>query len=239
MFLFFFTGCIGQTKDVFVSSDADASWMNAINANTVKDVLSKHCIKILPSDSILVGSAAISNYYASQEFRVNHISCLSSVFATNDSAYLYKINRVDADREYRQIIIWKKINSVWKVEFEYTLPFTCKKIDLSVMDAARNNWIRLCNLHNALQLVNSLYSKNAIYYNHKPLVLGRDSIAKEYSYMNHPSYHLKLNPVYLDVVNDRTIFEIGKGEGSYQGKYILIWKKNQADLWEIFIDSNI
>ena len=100
-------------------------------------------------------------------------------------------------------------------------------------------WIRLCNEHNAEKLVTQLYSENALYFNHKPLVKGTDDLVKEYGYMNYPDYSLTLDPLAVETVADDLIFEIGQCSGSYQGKYILIWKKEPDGIWRIFFDSNV
>ena len=84
-----------------------------------------------------------------------------------------------------------------------------------------------------------MYSENTLYYNHKPLVVGRELLIEEYSYMNRENYQLTLNPIVVDQVNDKLVFEIGQCKGSYGGKYIIIWRKEESGKWEVFIDSNI
>lgn len=103
----------------------------------------------------------------------------------------------------------------------------------------RSKWMRLCIAHKVEELVNIYYSSNTIYYNHKPLVIGTKDLIKEYSYMNRENYSLSLNSIFIEVVNDETVFEIGQCEGLYGGNYILIWKKDDDGKWFIFIDSNI
>ena len=62
---------------------------------------------------------------------------------------------------------------------------------------------------------------------------------KEYSYMNNKNYRLNLQPLIVKAVNASFAFEIGQCSGSYNGKYILIWKIDSDGSWKIFIDSNI
>jgi ketosteroid isomerase-like protein len=57
--------------------------------------------------------------------------------------------------------------------------------------------------------------------------------------MSNESYQLTLNPITIETVNPETVFEIGQCEGSYNGKYILIWKKQTDGQWRIWVDSNI
>ncbi|MEM6697813.1 MAG: hypothetical protein AAF599_05420, partial [Bacteroidota bacterium] len=88
-------------------------------------------------------------------------------------------------------------------------------------------------------LVEQLYTDNAIYYNHKPVVVGTERITAEYSYMNNPDYSLKLVPLTVEPANKNIVFEIGQCSGSYNGKYVLIWKKVADGVWKILLDSNV
>ena len=99
--------------------------------------------------------------------------------------------------------------------------------------------MELCNAHNVPELVEQLYTEDALYYNHKPIIKGTESIIQEYDYMNKPDYQLKLEPRAIEIVNSEMVYEIGQCVGSYSGKYILIWKMVGPGEWKIFLDSNI
>ncbi|MEL6276528.1 MAG: hypothetical protein AAFU03_15630, partial [Bacteroidota bacterium] len=103
----------------------------------------------------------------------------------------------------------------------------------------RNAWIDLCNQHDAQQLVDSLYAKNAIYYNHRPVVIGRETIGQTYQYMNDERYQLTLTPIQVEAVNDSLVYEIGQCSGSYGGKYVIIWQLGRDGVWRVILDSNI
>lgn len=107
------------------------------------------------------------------------------------------------------------------------------------IDKRRAEWIRLCNAHNAAELVKELYSANAMYYNHKPLVIGHDAIIEDYQYMNEEKYSLTLTPIAVELVTNRLAYEIGQCSGSYGGKYMLVWQKDKTGQWSIVMDSNI
>ena len=66
---------------------------------------------------------------------------------------------------------------------------------------ARKKWVKLCNKHKARNLVEELYTKDAIYYNRGRVLRGHDLISQEYSYMNNPSYSLQLNPKHIEMVD--------------------------------------
>ena len=42
----------------------------------------------------------------------------------------------------------------------------------------------------------------------------------------------------VDVVLEVTVLEIGHGSKSFNGKYVLVWKKTEAG-WQILMDSNV
>ena len=126
-----------------------------------------------------------------------------------------------------------------KVVFEFLATYDKKGNDLSAIDEQRKKWIELCNQHNAKVLIHEMYTANTIYYNHKPLIIGREALTPEYGYMNNSKYSLVLEPIIVDQVSEDYVFEIGQCKGSYGGKYILIWKKDDDGVWRIFIDSNI
>jgi ketosteroid isomerase-like protein len=112
-------------------------------------------------------------------------------------------------------------------------------VNLNEIESARNDWMQLCNQHNAIELIRKAYTSDAIYYSHKPLIIGTDAITKEYSYMNQPNYSLHLDPIVIEPVNDHIVFEIGQCSGSYNGNYVLVWKKQKDGSWQVFFDSNI
>ena len=97
----------------------------------------------------------------------------------------------------------------------------------------------LCNQHDAQQLVAQMYTANAMYYNHKPVVVGRKDITIEYDYMNQANYSLHLEPIIVETLTPALVFEIGQCSGSYGGKYMLIWEKQKDGSWQVLMDSNI
>ena len=99
--------------------------------------------------------------------------------------------------------------------------------------------MELCNAHDPAILVNTLYTEDNLYFNHKPLVKGRTLLIQEYAYMARDNYELLLNPTFFYQLNDDMAYEIGQCKGSYNGKYILIWRKDDDGKWRVYMDSNI
>lgn len=124
--------------------------------------------------------------------------------------------------------------------FEFSASYTSElEMDTSIFQQRRADWMRYCNGHEVTALVENVYAKDALYFNHKPLVIGRNSIINEYQYMNNPSYQLSLNPICLVPFNRNWVVEIGQCTGGYNGKYVLIWNQEADGQWNIYIDSNI
>ena len=113
------------------------------------------------------------------------------------------------------------------------------EVDTAIINKRRAEWIERCNEHDASVLVDEVYAAVPLYYNHKPMIADKEALKEEYGYMNNPEYSLHLNPLHVEKVNSEMIFEIGQCSRSYNGKYILVWKKGENERWSVWIDSNI
>jgi ketosteroid isomerase-like protein len=237
-----------QTEKVHSAQTPDylTNWVNAINhknTNSIKNLYDTNAIKIIGADSILNNSTQIANCYSSQKGKITSIESILSIEANKERKINYELvnYKMDNLKEFTAIVIWR-IDHERKIrEFEFTEESTveAKKIDTAKIAERRKLWVELCNANNATNLVKQLYTDNTMYYNHKPIVKGTADLIKEYSYMNNKNYRLNLHPIKLKVVNPNFAFEVGRCSGSYNGKYMLIWKKHTDGSWSIYIDSNI
>lgn len=245
-------GCKESAKDIDVNhtmssnrpiNDANAKWKTYTNSksDSLSSLYAEQAIKILDDGNTIVGSEAITNYYQSENHRITGIYTDTVLMANEDRGLEYEIGEyIDSDiSKHKQIIIWETKDNSKKRVFEFSAKVENAKIDRKAIDSRRNLWMKLCNMHDSEALVNEMYSKNTLYFNHKPLVAGRALLAKEYDYMNAKNYELSLDPIVVNQVNKNFVFEIGQCEGSYNGKYIIIWRKEKGGKWEVFIDSNI
>jgi len=221
-------------------------WVHAIDNNNVdalEKMYSSNAIKVISADSIIESSALIANSYQIGKNSITSIESLFSMEANKDRSINYELIKYKTEdlKEYTQLVIWHLENGQVIREFEFTERNTpeAKEVDLNEIAERRNLWLELCNANNAEHLVKQLYSESTVYFNHKPLVKGRKDLVKEYDYMNNSNYNLSLKPMKLELVNANFAFEIGQCSGSYNGKYILIWKKESERNWKIYIDSNI
>ncbi|WP_235295999.1 YybH family protein [Portibacter marinus] len=157
------------------------------------------------------------------------------IYASLDSTISYAVLiHEGTSSKYASIQIREENEVVLEWYEKATFPL----VDLNKIEERRQAWMDLCNAHDAAKLVRTLYSKDAVYFNHRPLIIGHEAIAVEYDYMNRQQYELDLTPIYIKAVNDQCIFEIGQCSGSYNGKYVLIWEKEQNGIWNIKMDSN-
>ncbi len=194
----------------------------------------------ISESGLLKGQDAISAYWKEfQKFEGEFIK-YETVYKTqvlNVLEYEIGLSETANDGQFAHIVIWSKEKDtpkmaevIFRVETSLDVP--------PKLTEARNKWVKLCNEHNAKDLVTELYTEDAIYYNRGRVLTGHNQLSMEYSYMNDPSYSLQLNPKHIEMVRDDLIFEIGQCSGSYPLPYILIWKKQQDGDWKIYFDSN-
>lgn len=221
-------------------------WIDAINNRnnpSLEKMYASDAIKIVSVDSIIESSSEIATYYKTKKNRITSIESLFNVEASKNRGIHYELIRYKTEdlKEYVQVVIWRLDNEQVIREFEFTERSSpeAKKVDVNEITDRRKLWMELCNAHNAENLVKELYSSNTMYFNHKPIVKGLENLIKEYGYMNNSDYTLHLQPMKLEVVNANFAYEIGQCSGSYNGKYLLVWKKQSDGHWKIHIDSNI
>lgn len=228
-----------------ISQDLE-DWVSAVNNNNIDDITghyTQNAIKVVSADSIIQGSDQIAEYYLNGDDKIISIESLFQTIANEKRGIHYELIRFKTEKSklYTQLVIWKSEGENKVREFETTVQNDLGKEETfnEIISERRNLWIDLCNKHNAENLIRELYSPNTLYFNHRPLVKGTEALIKEYAYMNNDNYQLTLHPIKLVRGNDDIVFEIGQCKGSYNGKYILVWKKEMDGKWKIFIDSNI
>ena len=139
-------------------------------------------------------------------------------------------------KKFSQLVIIRNVNGVLLREVEM-VSANDGQSDMAGVKEARDLWMKLCNSHRADELVRKMYSDNAIYFNNHRYIAGTAAITGEYRYMDNPSYTLTLTPIALEAAGRNLVFEIGQCSGSYQGKYVLVWKKIENH-WKVIFDSN-
>ncbi len=226
--------------------DQHHKWLTLFNTEVdrIGTIYTEDALLFSPTGNRIEGQEEIQSYFtdlASQDIRVDSVGTIQKVQADPRHQYDYEIGTYtnSEGQSFVQLIIWRVNEEESLKELEVISTEHTSTADTSGINAARNLWMELCNKHDAAQLVKEVYTADALYYNHKPLVIGTESITKEYAYMNDPKYSLQLQPIIVKPVNDSTAYEIGQCSGAYGGKYVFVWKKVEGQGWKVYMDSNI
>jgi len=228
-----------KTSDTIL---ANQKWMQAINTKNI-DLLSslytENAMVLSENGVDLASRKEILELVPNSDFVVQSVSTIKKIQANEN--YDYEIGSfINKDGGLaKHLIIWKTNNGDDKRELEFITVASKTQINLSEIDEQRNKWIELCNAHNAKSLIENIYSENTMYYNRGRLLTGRKDLVAEYNYMNNPQYKLTLNPILVEPVSESIVYEFGQCVGSYNGKYILVWQKNEDGIWQVLFDSNI
>ena len=233
-----------QIETDVVSKDSLSSneqWMQAINTkdlDALKELYHDNIYGLSPNGIDFSHRDTLINIVANNNFVVKEVNTIKRLEANGN--YDYEIGSFKNKRGglMKHLIIWDTSKEVEKRVLEFLAEADDFSVDLKQIDVQREVWIKHCNAHNAENLINNLYSQNTMYYNHRPMVVSRENLIPEYSYMNNAEYQLTLHPLIVEPVSKSIVYEIGQCKGSYKGKYILIWQKTDTG-WQILFDSNI
>jgi len=232
--------CHNPLSKVNAANQVWSCHLKSKNITALRNSYTDTAIKIQNSGVVIQGSENIGNHYIKNGFNIDSMYIIKRITANNQKTYDYEIGafRTKDNTIFKHLIIWSNQHPE-KRTFEFisksenTIPIAPE------INKRREEWITLCNLHNIRGLVEELYTTNAIYFNHKPAIIGTDAIVKEYQYMNNVNYKLSLEPITVEMITENLALEIGQCQGSYNGKYILIWQKDHSNQWKILVDSNI
>ena len=223
------------------------NWKNLVNedSESLAEIYVPEAIQINLKGNVTSGAEQIITSYKNlikDWKRIDTIYTVKNIVADNRQRYEYEIGTfINSDGlEYHHLVIWNTTSALKKRELEFVAKSEGQTDHVAQeLDQYREKWIQRCNEHNAGVLVEELYTDNAIYYNHKPVVIGTEAITREYGYMNNVDYSLHLEPIVVKPVSPNLAFEIGQCSGSYGGKYVIVWEKNDQNEWMVLLDSNI
>lgn len=225
------------------ASDPNSDWQLIVNAklDSLYPLYTENAYKVSDKGEMVAGNLAIMDLYKQKGLVINGIKAEERIEAVLDSTIIYELGEFNTPERtvFKHLIIWRKQGDKIKRELELTEEKTINAEVPPELEERRNTWMTLCNDHKVTDLVNELYAENTLYYNHKPMVVGREAVIKEYQYMGDPEYSLNLEALHVEAVNDDLVFEIGQCSGSYKGNYVLVWKKGDDGVWRILLDSNI
>ena len=232
--------CYSQTNKSYVLSNE--VWMKAINTKNVEmleGLYTENAMVFSPNGVELSNRHEIIDLVKKSDFVVKEVNTTQRINA--HKYYEYEIGNFKnkSGGIMKHLIIWRITDSIEVRELEFLAEATDDSIDLVEIKKQRDQWMALCNAHDAKALIENVYTKNTMYYNRGRLLEGREALIPEYGYMNNPKYQLTLEPILVEPVSKTIVYEFGQCKGSYNGKYILVWQKNDAGVWQILFDSNI
>lgn len=230
---------IEQDIDVFPTA-VHTEWQSVINSDSLKILYHPQAYKVFPDGTYIKGQDAINKFYQDANLEIGEVYSDTLLTADKNGHYAYEIGGflTKKGQPYKHLIIWNLQSSIPVRELEMFAETEFYQPALKEIDNSRREWVRYCNTHDAKALVNAMYIDSALYYNHKPMVIGQAALTEEYAYMNQASYNLDLTPLYSAQVSDELVYEIGQCSGSYNGKYVIVWEKQADNRWKVFLDSN-
>jgi ketosteroid isomerase-like protein len=217
-------------------------WMQAINKKDLpllETLYTEKALVLSENGADLSSREEILKLVAQSDFEVKDVTTIKRIKA--HQSYDYEIGRFkNKDGNLmKHFIVWNTADNKEVREIEFLAEAKKNRVDIDKIKNQREQWMALCNAHNAKTLIETMYTENTMYYNRGRLLQGRDQLSKEYQYMNNPQYTLKLEPILVEPVSDSIVYEFGQCVGSYNGKYVLIWQKNSEGIWQIIFDTNI
>ncbi len=195
---------------------------------------------ILSEDELIRGKSQIEAFVKDLVGSKEEMYSYDKEFSIEVHAGLhYEIGMLNSDSKSYAVMFLNRPNAS-EQEIEFLVIYEQKETSMQPadLDQSRTEWMRLCNAHEADELVTQLYTENTYYYNRGRLLQGTEAVAAEYSYMNNPNYSLQLTPKHIVMVTSDIAYEVGRCSGSYPNPYMLLWKKGTDGKWQILMDSN-
>jgi ketosteroid isomerase-like protein len=217
------------------STGHNNAWTRALgNPESLRERYVEDAIRIDETGLALNGVDSIVDFYSNKSPKVQRHTTKATIIASRDSTIYYELAEIESDGNLFDYVIVGRVNGGDSLRlFEFVSAARKNARYPAELDERRQLWMTYCNNHQVGRLVDELYAADPIYYNHKPLVRGKELLKQEYSYMESKQYHLTLAPIHIEPVSEIVVYEIGQCNGSYGGKYILIWQRERDGQWRI------
>lgn len=141
---------------------------------------------------------------------------------------------------FEYLVSWQKVGDAWLRELEMLSRKTSDNAVQNAINIKRELFSEIINEeHDVKELVETMYDREAYYYNRGNLIQGHEAIINTYFFMAKSDFNIILHSDLITQVNSDIAYEIGTWfSGGGQGKYILVWKKQVDMNWKILLDSN-
>ena len=210
------------------------------NPASLHNLYSEDAIHVDEKGTAIIGSDALIEFYSRKPLNVQRYTTKAAIAASRDSTIYYEVAEVESGSDlFDYVFIGKTVDGDSVRLFEFVAAANEGAQYPAAVEERRQLWMKYCNNHQVDGLVDELYATDPIYYNHKPLIRGKEMLKREYSYMERQQYRLTLTPIVMEPVNDSIAYEIGQCSGSYDGKYIIVWQLEPDGQWRVLLDSNI
>ena len=185
--LFCFLSCSKQQVN-----ETNSAWLNSFSDEQALSLLyTSNAYQIQPTGKFIVGAGTIAKQNRERFNAPKQLETVCTV-PVSGSNYVYEIKSfIDKENSNYQVLVIK--DSSEKRLLEFIVPSEQFEDAREVIDTRREQWMEKSNAHRVDELVNGLYTKNTLYFNYKPMIVGRDNLIKTYSYMNREQYFLQLN----------------------------------------------
>ena len=158
----------------------------------------------------------------------------------HDSLRYFDIGLIkNKDKDYHAYLTGWKNQRAWQKDIEVIYPYDeeANIPDMAIAEA-RELWEKRSNSHDVRALIEQSYTSDAIYFSNGKLDEGTEAIIKRYDYMSNPNWQISLTPIQMLAVQEDIVFEIGQYNSGGIGHYIIIWEKDENNIWKVRMDYN-
>lgn len=201
---------------------------------------------MLHDDEVIRGQEAIRLYVADhQNAFVPFTSSESQLLFIHSDRKVLDVGFLNVEDERKKIVdqssyvfAWRKVDDTWYHELD--IIFSDKGQTVADECAAeRSTWIKYANGNDRAVMVNSLFLDDAIYLNNAEASIGQAAIADRFDFIKNPNFQINLKNEKFIKIDDSTAVDIGNWlTGDFVGYYLILWKKDAAGAWKIFLYFN-
>ncbi|MBN1465200.1 hypothetical protein JXA02_05520 [candidate division KSB1 bacterium] len=137
------------------------------------------------------------------------------------------------------VTAWRKVGDDWLREVDIILPMVKTDAVGDDIGPRRAAWVKYANGDDPESMATELFLHDAMYLNNSEMSKGYAEIAKRLSFIVNSTFHINLTEKQVYGVDDRTIIDIGNWiTAEFVGYYLILWQKDEHDVWKIYLYFN-